>query len=153
MKNAKKKTQNQQFCRSAGLKDVEPAILHPRLALLAGCHNLGGTVSSHFGAMLLQFWDVKPRGRKQPEASRASAAPGGNPARTRGRFSQVRELVAGGRSALCEKNGGLGRNGEMLLPISTIHTALSSNDFVFMGKFWSTVRSLEMICSDNPMSI
>ncbi len=33
-----------------------------RLALLAGCHNLGGTVGSHFGAMLLHYWNVKPRG-------------------------------------------------------------------------------------------
>jgi len=41
-----------------------PGMEATMLALLAGCHNLGGTVGSHFGAMLLHFWDVKPRGQQ-----------------------------------------------------------------------------------------
>lgn len=41
-----------------------PGMEATMLALLAGCHNLGSTVSSHFGAMLLHLWDVKPRGQE-----------------------------------------------------------------------------------------
>ncbi|CAK9058697.1 unnamed protein product [Durusdinium trenchii] len=33
------------------------------LALLAGCHNLGATLGSNFGAVLLEILHVKPRGR------------------------------------------------------------------------------------------
>mmetsp|Transcript_61290 Transcript_61290/g.143436 ORF Transcript_61290/g.143436 Transcript_61290/m.143436 type:complete len:553 (+) Transcript_61290:68-1726(+) len=39
-----------------------PGMEATMFALLAGCHNLGATLSSNFGAALLHFLDVKPRG-------------------------------------------------------------------------------------------
>jgi len=41
---------------------VQPGMEATMYALLAGCHNLGNTVSSNLGAAVLQYLEIQPRG-------------------------------------------------------------------------------------------